>query len=36
VGRERESAKERKVMARFRCGNEERGNRYGMKGDERR
>jgi hypothetical protein len=25
---ERQSAKERKMMARFRCGNEERENRY--------
>jgi hypothetical protein len=32
----RESAKERKMMARFRCGNEERENRYWMEGEERR
>jgi hypothetical protein len=32
----RESAKERKMMARFRCGNEERENRYWMKGEQRR
>jgi hypothetical protein len=34
--RERESAKERKMMARFRCGNEETENRYWMEGEERR
>jgi hypothetical protein len=28
--------KERKMMARFRCGNEERENRYWMEGEERR
>jgi hypothetical protein len=32
----RESARERKMMARFRCGNEERENRYWMAGEERR
>jgi hypothetical protein len=32
----RESAKERKMMARFGCGNEERENRYWTKGEERR
>jgi hypothetical protein len=32
----RESAKERKLMAKFRCGNEERENRYWMEGEERR
>jgi hypothetical protein len=32
----RESPKERKMMARFRCGNEERENRYWTEGDERR
>jgi hypothetical protein len=32
----RESARERKMMARFRCGNEERKNRYWMDGEERR
>jgi hypothetical protein len=32
----RESAKERKLMAKFRCGNEERVNRYWMEGEERR
>jgi hypothetical protein len=32
----RESARERKMMARFRCGNEERQNRYWMEGEERR
>jgi hypothetical protein len=32
----RESAKERKMMATFRCGNEERENRYWMEGEERR
>jgi hypothetical protein len=31
----RESARERKMMARFTCGNEERENRYWMKGEER-
>ncbi|KAJ3635342.1 hypothetical protein MTP99_008256 [Tenebrio molitor] len=31
-----ESAKERKMMARFRCGNEERENRCWMEGEERR
>jgi hypothetical protein len=31
----RESAKERKMMARFRCGNEERENRYWTEGEER-
>jgi hypothetical protein len=29
------SAKERKMMARFRCGNEERENRYWMEEEER-
>jgi hypothetical protein len=33
---ERESARERKMMARFRCGNEERENRHRMEGEERR
>jgi hypothetical protein len=33
---ERESAKERKMMARFRCGNQEREKSYYMKGEERR
>jgi hypothetical protein len=33
---EKESARERKIMARFRCGNKERENRYWMEGDERR
>jgi hypothetical protein len=33
---EKESARERKMMARFRCGNKERENRYWMEGDERR
>jgi hypothetical protein len=33
---ERENAKERKMMARFGCGNEERENRYWMEGEERR
>jgi hypothetical protein len=28
--------RERKMMARFRCGNEERENRYWMEGEERR
>jgi hypothetical protein len=32
----RDSERERKMMARFRCGNEERENRYWMEGDERR
>jgi hypothetical protein len=32
----RESVKERKMMAKFRCGNEERENRYWMKGEEKR
>jgi hypothetical protein len=32
----RESAKERKMMARFRCRNEERENRYRTGGEERR
>jgi hypothetical protein len=32
----RESAKERKMVARFRCGNEERENRYWMEREERR
>jgi hypothetical protein len=32
----RESAKERKMMARFRCGNEERENRYWTEGEERK
>jgi hypothetical protein len=32
----RESAKERKMMARFRCGNEERENRYWTEEQERR
>jgi hypothetical protein len=31
----KESAKERKLMARFRCGNEERENRYWMEEEER-
>jgi hypothetical protein len=31
----RESAKEEKIMARFRCGNEERENRYWTDGEER-
>jgi hypothetical protein len=30
----RESARERKMMARFRCGNAERDNRYWMEGEE--
>jgi hypothetical protein len=30
----RESARERKMMARFRCGNKERENRYWMEGEE--
>jgi hypothetical protein len=30
------SARERKMMAIFRCGNEERKNKYWMKGEERR
>jgi hypothetical protein len=33
---ERESAKERKMMARFTCGNDERKNKYWMEGEERR
>jgi hypothetical protein len=32
----RESAKERRMMARFICGNEERENGYRMQGEERR
>jgi hypothetical protein len=32
----RESARERKVVARFRCGNEERENRYWTEEEERR
>ncbi|KAJ3619348.1 hypothetical protein MTP99_005037 [Tenebrio molitor] len=32
----KESAKERKMMARFRCGNEERENSYWMEGEERK
>jgi hypothetical protein len=32
----RESARERKMTARFRCGNEERENRYWTEGEERR
>jgi hypothetical protein len=32
----RESARERKMMARFRCGNEERENRYWTEEEERR
>jgi hypothetical protein len=32
----RESAKGRKMMARFRCGNEERKNRYWTEEEERR
>jgi hypothetical protein len=32
----RNSAKERKMMARFRCGNKERENRYWTEGEERR
>jgi hypothetical protein len=32
----RESARERKMMARFRCGNEERENRHRMEREERR
>jgi hypothetical protein len=31
-----ENARERKMMARFRCGNEERENRYWTEGEERR
>jgi hypothetical protein len=31
-----ESARERKMMPRFRCGNEEKENRYWMEGKERR
>jgi hypothetical protein len=30
---ERESVKERKMMGRFRCGNEERENRYWTEGE---
>jgi hypothetical protein len=33
---ERKSARERKMMPRFTCGNEERENRYWMEGEERR
>jgi hypothetical protein len=33
---ERENARERKMMARFRCGNEERENKYWMEEEERR
>jgi hypothetical protein len=33
---ERESARDRKMMAIFRCGNEERKNRYWIQGEERR
>jgi hypothetical protein len=32
----RESARERKMMGRFRCGNEERENRYWMEGEEKK
>jgi hypothetical protein len=32
----RESARERKMMAKFRCGNEGRQNRYWMEGEKRR
>jgi hypothetical protein len=32
----RESAKERKIMARLRCGNEERENKYWTEGEEKR
>jgi hypothetical protein len=32
----KEISRERKMMARFRCGNEERENRYWMAGEERR
>jgi hypothetical protein len=32
----RKSARERKMMARFRCGNEERENRFWTEGEERR
>ncbi|KAJ3620949.1 hypothetical protein MTP99_003131 [Tenebrio molitor] len=32
----RESARKRKIMARFKCGDEERDNRYWMGGEERR
>jgi hypothetical protein len=32
----RGSARERKMTARFRCGNEKRENRYWMEGEERR
>jgi hypothetical protein len=31
----RESTRERKMMGRFRCGNEERENRYWMEGEEK-
>jgi hypothetical protein len=31
----RASGKKRKMMARFRCGNDKRGNRYWMEGEER-
>jgi hypothetical protein len=31
----RENAKERKMMARFRCGNEERENKYWIEGEKR-
>jgi hypothetical protein len=31
----RESVRERKMMARFRCGNEKRENRYWMEGEEK-
>jgi hypothetical protein len=34
LGRERESARERKVMAGFRCWNDERENRYWTEGEE--
>jgi hypothetical protein len=36
VPEERESTKERKMMPKFRCGNEERENRYWTRGEERR
>jgi hypothetical protein len=32
----RESARERKMMARFKCGNEEKENRYWTEGEKRR
>jgi hypothetical protein len=32
----REHAKERKMMARFRCGNKEKENKYWTEGEERR